>query len=126
MSRSRKKRKHTPKQRQAELSATDNRDDLEQKAQAALASGRHKDASVIYKALLKGERRGVWVAGLGSAYAARASDLADKGMFKEALVIWEQRAASCETPLLTSDLASLVPSVNCTVVHEPGVCTALV
>ncbi len=80
-----------------------NCDDLEQKAQSALASGRHKDASVIYKALLKEERRDVWLAGLGSAYAARASELAGKGMFKEALVIWEQRAASCETPLLTSN-----------------------
>ena len=92
-----------PKKRQAELLVSGNCDDLEQKAQSALASGRHKDASVIYKALLKEERRDVWLAGLGSAYAARASDLAGKGMFKEALVIWEQRAASCETPLLTSN-----------------------
>ncbi len=95
MSRSRRTRKHTPKQRLPEASAADNCDDLEEKAQAALASGRRKDASVIYKALLKGERRDVWLAGLGSAYAGRASDLADKGM-KEALVIWEQRAAGSE------------------------------
>ena len=103
MSRSRKKRKHVPKQRRADPLVSGNCDELEQKAQSALASGRHKDASVIYKALLKEERRDVWLAGLASAYAARASELAGKGMFKEALVIWEQRAASCETPRLTTN-----------------------
>lgn len=103
MPRSSKKQKHTPTQQRTKLSATGNCEDQAEMAAAALLSGRHKDAIVIYKDLLKGERRGVWLAGLGSAYAARARELADKGMFKEALVIWEQRAVSCETTLMTTN-----------------------
>ncbi len=108
MSRSRKKRKNTNNKstgrpRAEEQSAAGNCSALAEKAQAALAAGRHKDAIVAYKSLLKKERRGVWVTGLASAYAARACELACKGMFKEALVIWEQRATSCGTALYTSN-----------------------
>ncbi len=71
----------------------------EQEIARCLESGRHRDAIAHLKELLKQERRPEWVASLGDAYRARALDLAYKGMLKEAVVIWRNRAEFCSLPL---------------------------
>lgn len=73
---------------------------LEAEAGAALGASRHKEAIEFYKELIKRERRPVWVDGLASCYAGRAHDLAAKGMVKEALVLWRNRAQLCGKPLV--------------------------
>ena len=69
-------------------------------ATAALAAGRHKDAIEGFKDLLKREPRADWRDGLAAAYAGRAGQLADKGMFKEALALWRVRAEACAVPVV--------------------------
>ncbi len=64
-------------------------------AEAALGATRHKEAIELYKELVKRERQPIWVDGLASCYAGRANDLAAKGMVKEALVLWRNRAQLC-------------------------------
>jgi Flp pilus assembly protein TadD len=78
-------------------------DTLSDQANAALAAGHFKQAVAAFKELIKRERRSEWVDGLDKAYAARAAELAEKNMFREAAVIWEQRADTCGTPLVVSD-----------------------
>jgi tetratricopeptide (TPR) repeat protein len=78
-------------------------DTLSDQANTALAAGHFKQAVAAFKELIKRERRSEWVDGLDKAYAARATELAEKNMFREAAVIWEQRADACGTPLATSD-----------------------
>ena len=70
------------------------------KARAALDSARYKDAIECYKELLKRERKPEWVDELASCYAGRARDLAGKGMIKEGLVLWRNRADLCDKPLV--------------------------
>ncbi|WPL17017.1 hypothetical protein Thiowin_02002 [Thiorhodovibrio winogradskyi] len=66
---------------------------LEQQARAALDGGRWRDAMADFKELLKRETRSDWQQGLADAYAGRALELTAKDMLKEALAIWENRAA---------------------------------
>lgn len=67
--------------------------DREQKAREALAGGRYREAITGFKELLKLEPRPELQAALADAYAGRARELAAKDMVKEALVMWENRAA---------------------------------
>lgn len=66
---------------------------LEQQAHASLDAKRWRDAMGDFKELLKRGPRAEWQQGLSDAYAGRASELTAKGMLKEALAIWENRAA---------------------------------
>ena len=70
-------------------------DELGQRAEAALQAGRYRDAITDLKRLLKEESRPEWRTALATAYRGRASELADKGMLKEALAIWENRRQLC-------------------------------
>ena len=71
-------------------------------ARADVAAGRFREAIATYKDLLKqdpGDTRGEGLRdGLASAYAGRARQLVAKGMLKEALVMWENRAALGAVP----------------------------
>jgi tetratricopeptide (TPR) repeat protein len=78
-------------------------DQLEDRGIRLLAAGRFREAVADFKGLLQQERRPAWVESLAAAYAGRARGLADKGMFREALVIWRNRAETCKLPL--ADLA---------------------
>ncbi len=60
-----------------------------------LAAGHYKEAIETYKRLLKKEQREEWQTALAKAYLLRAQALADKGMYKEAAVLWENRANLC-------------------------------
>ncbi len=66
---------------------------IECKARDDLAQGRYRDAIAGLKQLLKLEPRPAWRDALAEAYAGRARELADKGMLKESLVMWENRAS---------------------------------
>lgn len=66
---------------------------LERRAREALAAEHWRDAIAAYKDLVKREARADWRQGLADAYAGRAGELTAKGMLKEALAIWENRAA---------------------------------
>ena len=55
----------------------------------ALRQGRFKDATEIFKQLLRQDPRPEWKQRLGDAYAGRARALAEKGMFKEAAIVLE-------------------------------------
>ncbi|MDP2787807.1 MAG: tetratricopeptide repeat protein [Pseudomonadota bacterium] len=72
---------------------------LAAQAEADLALTRYKEATELFKELLKRERRATWVDGLAACYAGRAHALAGKGMFKEALVLWRNRHERCGKPL---------------------------
>jgi len=52
---------------------------------------RYKDVIKLYKDLLKLEQRQEWLQALSQVYVLRADQLASKGMFKEALVMWDNR-----------------------------------
>ncbi len=67
-----------------------------QKAAEFLAKGKYKEATDAYKKLLKTEQKQEWQDGLATAYLLRAKSLAEKGMFKEAVVLWENRANLCD------------------------------
>ena len=64
-----------------------------------LGAGRYRDAVEGYKRLLKLEQRDEWIEGLARAYAGRAEELAAKGMVKEAVALWRNRATGCSMPL---------------------------
>jgi tetratricopeptide (TPR) repeat protein len=66
------------------------------KAADLLAKGHYKEAIEAYKNLLKKEQREEWHAALAKAYLLRAQALANKDMYKEAAVLWENRANLCD------------------------------
>lgn len=68
---------------------------LQADATNLLAIGNYKEAIDVYKRLLKIEQREQWQTALTKAYLLRAQSLADKGMYKEAAVLWENRANLC-------------------------------
>ncbi len=71
----------------------------EQQAIQSLEAGQFKEAIAHCKELLKLDRRPEWVEMLAKAYRGRASNLAGKGMFKEAIAIWRNRAELCDISL---------------------------
>ncbi len=71
----------------------------EQQAIQSLEAGQFKEVIAHCKELLKLERRPEWVEMLAKAYQGRASNLADKGMLKEAAAIWRNRAELCGSSL---------------------------
>ncbi len=68
---------------------------LEAQGRKHLQAGRYREAISDFKRLLQQEERPEWLEPLAEAYAGRAQGLADKGMFKEAAVIWRNRAENC-------------------------------
>lgn len=72
-------------------------------AAAALSASRFKEATELFKELVKRERQTAWVDGLAESYAGRAQELAAKGMVKEALMLWRNRAQLCGKPLAQGD-----------------------
>jgi tetratricopeptide (TPR) repeat protein len=65
---------------------------LSSTAQGHVAAGRFREAIAAYKELLKIQETPEGRLGLASAYAGRARELVAKGMPKEALTVWENRA----------------------------------
>jgi tetratricopeptide (TPR) repeat protein len=67
----------------------------------SLREGHFKSAISSYKSLLSLESRQDWRDNLALAYEGRAGELADKGMFKEAVTLWQNRAHTCNKPLVS-------------------------
>lgn len=66
--------------------------ELEAAALRSLKGENYKDAIAAFKDLLKRERRRVWEEKLAEAYLGRAREVARKGMFQEAAMLWENHA----------------------------------
>ncbi len=64
-------------------------DDLQANVRFALQNRRYKEAIVLFKDLLKLDRRPDWEQGLADAYRQRAFQVADKGMWQEAIILWD-------------------------------------
>jgi len=78
-------------------------DALADQARACLHQRRFKEATELYKQLIRQDPRPEWNERLADAYAGRASDLAAKGMYKEAAIVLENTVAPGRTirePLL--------------------------
>ncbi|OQW94962.1 MAG: hypothetical protein BWK79_04080 [Beggiatoa sp. IS2] len=76
---------------------------LQKQAEHFLEAQRYKEAIEAYKKLLKQESRQIWQEKLAVAYLGRANALAAKGMYKEAIVFWENRDKLCEDKAQLSD-----------------------
>ena len=68
-------------------------DVLAERGAQALRQGRFKDATEIFKQLIREDPRPDWRQRLGDAYAGRARALAEKGMVKEAAIVLENTLA---------------------------------
>lgn len=95
------------------------------KAAEDLSAGRFRDAIAAFKQLLKLEDRAEWRSGLADAYVGRAHELTAKGMLKEALAIWENRAALGEGNAFHPDQVALLlrmgqPEPVLNLVRNPG------
>jgi tetratricopeptide (TPR) repeat protein len=78
-------------------------DALAERGADALRRGRFRDATEIYKQLIRQDPQPEWRQRLGDAYAGRALALVAKGMFKEAAIVLENTLAADGTirePLL--------------------------
>jgi tetratricopeptide (TPR) repeat protein len=74
-----------------------NLEELGAKARHAMEQRRHKEAIIFLKDLLKQERRPEWERALAEAYRLRAGQVAEKGMWQEAAILWENHAKLCPT-----------------------------
>ncbi|MEN8166998.1 MAG: tetratricopeptide repeat protein [Pseudomonadota bacterium] len=92
-----RKRKKNRKSRagSANLPVNLSLEELEAQGGKHLRAGKYREAVTAFKRMLQQENRPEWLESLAEAYAGRAQGLADKGMFKEAAVIWRNRAESC-------------------------------
>ena len=78
--------------RQKAKKSEESTENLIRRSEGHMTAGRYKDAVDAYKRLMKKEPGETWREPLAQAYLGRAKSLADKFMYKEALVIWEHRA----------------------------------
>lgn len=67
-------------------------------AKAKLDAGQYKEAIELYKQLLKQADNKEWRSALALCYFKRAMSLAEKGMIKEAMVLWENYQQNAEPP----------------------------
>lgn len=88
-----KKRKGHQHGKASAVAQRSDKETLAREAQQALQQGRFRDAIAHCKARLKQEDTVQARQQLADAYEGRAAALSDKGMYKEALVIWENRRA---------------------------------
>lgn len=95
-------------------------------AAALLEKAAYKEAIDAYKQLLKQEQRPEWQEALGKAYFKRAEELAAKGMYKEATVLWENRASLCQQETEVGDYLiwllkgnRLLRAINVFTKHQP-------
>ncbi len=72
---------------------------LEKDASSHFSAGRYKNAAEIYKNLLKHSDNPDWRRQLAECYLQRALNMAEKGMPKEAVVLWENYSEWAEPPL---------------------------
>ncbi|WP_446809368.1 hypothetical protein ACH50O_19260 [Methylomonas sp. 2BW1-5-20] len=86
------------------ISAAISESALPEKARAHYAAGRYKEASDLFKEMLKQSGDAETKRCLADCYLQRAWAMAGKGMFKEACVLWENYAAHADAPLQAQDV----------------------
>jgi tetratricopeptide (TPR) repeat protein len=86
-----KQRKPPPLPKPSAAASIKSVEDIAGAARRDLEAGRFREAINRYKDLLKQGDAPDWRRGLADAYAGRAGELTEKGMLKEALVIWDNR-----------------------------------
>jgi len=89
------KKKHSTRKQRVDHIADYSTQTLQQQADKLLSKGNYKEAIEHYKMLLKRETRPEWNTSLAEAYLQRGHELAAKQMYKEAAVMWENRATVC-------------------------------
>jgi hypothetical protein len=72
---------------------------LAQQALVFFNAQKYKEATDAYKTLLKSQKNQDWQANLALCYWFRAKAMGDKGMLKEAVVLWENYAELADAPL---------------------------
>ncbi|MCK5354668.1 MAG: hypothetical protein KAJ63_06085 [Methyloprofundus sp.] len=72
--------------------------DLEEQALSQLTATKYKEAIKLYKELLQTADNEQWHQKLAYCYIQRAKDFAAKGMYKEALVLWENHVQHAQPP----------------------------
>lgn len=85
------------------ISAAISESTLPEKARAHYAAGRYKEASDLFKELLKQSGDAETKRCLADCYLQRAKAMAAKAMFKEACVLWENYAAHADRPPQAQD-----------------------
>lgn len=72
--------------------------DLEAQALSQLKAAKYKEAIRLFKKLLQTADNNEWHQKLAYCYVQRAVDFAAKGMYKEALVLWENHVQHAQPP----------------------------
>jgi hypothetical protein len=87
---------------------------LENQALSQLNAGKYKEAIELYKKLLKDADNSDWRQQLAYCYLQRASAFAARGMYKEALGLWENYSQQAQPPYEKYDhyLAWLIQTKN--------------
>jgi len=106
--RNKNRKKSTPAKATVEFST----EVLTERARCALQNENFKEAIGHCKALIKDESRPERLALLAKAYHGRARALADKGMHKEAVMIWRNRTEFCATALADPFFFRLLAAVG--------------
>ena len=75
-------------------------DDLKTNLKLALKNNHYKEAIISLKELLKLDRRPEWEQGLADAYRQRALQVAAKGMWQEAIILWDNYAKLDPNPVI--------------------------
>ncbi len=77
--------------------------DLEKQALSRLNAAHYKDAIRLFKKLLQTGNKQEWKQKLAYCYVQRSIQFATKGMFKEAMVLWENHIPFAEAPYDAND-----------------------
>ena len=77
--------------------------DLEEQALSQLNAAHYKDAIRLFKKLLQTADKDEWRQQLAYCYVQRAIQFAAKGMYKEALVLWENHVQYAQAPYVAND-----------------------
>lgn len=77
--------------------------DLEEQALSQLSAAHYKDAIRLFKKLLQTADNDEWHQKLAYCYVQRAIQFATKGMYKEAMVLWENHVQHTQAPYDAND-----------------------
>ncbi|TXL14916.1 hypothetical protein BMR05_05530 [Methylococcaceae bacterium HT4] len=77
--------------------------DLEDQASVQLSSAHYKEAIRLFKKLLQTDDKDEWRQKLAYCYVQRAMQFATRGMYKEALVLWENHVQYTQAPYDAND-----------------------
>jgi len=89
---------------QYDIDSNHNENSLEQKALAELKAEHYKEAIELYKQLWETSDDKKWQQQLSYCYLQRATSFAERGMYREALLLWDNYTQFAESPEEALDL----------------------